>query len=231
MENQVNESQGTHAGFLDEIESKQILKQAGLTVIEPVLAGSPTEAVFIADKMGYPVVLKLVSRDITHKSDSGGVVTGISDSERLVQAYTDIISAVRKNHPEALITGISVQKQAPAGIEVIIGMTRDPQFGPVIMFGLGGVWVEIFNDVSLRIAPLTREDAAEMIRELKSYKLLQGFRGRPGVNTGILEDWLLIVSELATRNSRIKELDINPIFVNSESATAADARILLEGQS
>jgi acetate---CoA ligase (ADP-forming) subunit beta len=224
------ENQSRTARFLNELESKRILKQCGLTVTEPFLTKSSLEAVAIAESLGYPVVLKIVSDDITHKSDAGGVATGLTSSESVARAYTGMMAAIRQKHPEAVIEGISVQPQASAGVEIIIGMTRDPQFGPAIMFGLGGVWVEMFNDVSLRIAPLVREDASEMIRELKSYKLLDGYRGRPRIDTQNLENWLLKVSELVMKNPRIKELDINPIFAYPEGAVAVDARILLEDQ-
>lgn len=228
MENSVNSPQSKPAKFLNELESKQLLKQAGLTVTEPVLAGSSSEAVSIARNLGYPVVLKVVSPDIVHKSDSGGVATGLNDDASVEQAYAGMMAAIRQHHPEAVISGISVQPQAPAGVEVIIGMTRDPQFGPAIMFGLGGVWVEIFNDVSFRISPLSREDAAEMIRELKGFKMLQGYRGQPKVDTDVLEDWLLKVSGLVMQNQQIKELDINPVFAYADSAVAVDARVLME---
>jgi acetate---CoA ligase (ADP-forming) subunit beta len=216
------------ASFLNEMESKKILKQAGLSVTEPLLAKSSSEAVLIARSLGYPVVLKVVSSDVIHKSDAGGVAVGLKDAESVSQAYTQIMAAINKKYPQARIDGISVQPQAPSGVEVIIGMTRDPQFGPAIMFGLGGIWVEIFNDVSIRIAPLCPEDAAEMVRELKGYKLLQGYRGQPKVDTVTLEDWLLKVSALSLKNSRIKELDINPVFAYAQGALAVDARIFLE---
>ena len=228
MKKPVNESHRKSTQFLNELESKQILKQAGLAVTEPILAKSSSEAVSTARSLGFPVVLKVVSPDIIHKSDSGGVITGLKDSESVEQAYNRIMAAVQQNHPGAVIDGISVQTQAPAGVEVIIGMTRDPQFGPAIMVGLGGVMVEIFKDTSFRIAPLSRQDTAEMIRELKSYCLLQGYRGGPKVDTDILEDWLLKVSDLVMQDSRIKELDINPIFAYADGALAVDARILLE---
>ncbi len=216
------------ASFLNEIESKKLLKQAGLNVTEPVLAKSSLEAAQIAEKSGYPVVLKIVSPDIIHKSDSGGVLTGLADASAVRNAYDKMTASIKQKFPDAVIEGISVQPQAAPGVEVIIGMTRDPQFGPAIMFGLGGVMVEVFNDVSIRIAPLTREDTSEMLRELKGYKLLQGYRGKPEVDTDILEDWLLKVSALAMKNPAIKELDINPVFAYEKGAVAVDARILLE---
>jgi acetate---CoA ligase (ADP-forming) subunit beta len=214
--------------FLNEIDSKKLLEQVGLKVTQPHLVHSQTEAVSIAEDIGYPVVLKIVSPDIIHKSDCGGVATGLGNAQDVEQAYTAIMSSIKQQYPQADITGISVQSQAPAGTEVIIGMTRDPQFGPAIMFGLGGVWVELLTDVSIRIAPLRRGDASEMIRELKGYKLLQGYRGNPKVDTDSLEDWLLKISDLAMQNPAIKELDINPVFAYPSGVIAVDARILTE---
>jgi acetate---CoA ligase (ADP-forming) subunit beta len=228
MTNISNDPHDRDAEFLNEIESKQILRQAGIRVTEPVLARSRAEAVSIARGIGFPVVLKIVSPEITHKSDVGGVITGLNDSESVGQAYDRMLESIKKQFPQAAIGGISVQSQAPAGVEIIIGMTRDPQFGPAIMFGLGGVMVEIFNDVCIRIAPLSREDVSEMVRGVKSYPLLNGYRGRPKVDTDTLEDWLLKVSDLSMNHPRIKELDINPIFAYADGAIAVDARILLE---
>jgi len=229
MSNKTDKSANSSGMFLSEIESKRILKQAGLRVTEPVLAKSREEAVSISRQIGFPVVLKIVSADITHKSDSGGVIVGLADAESVGKSYTGMMSVIRRKHPDAVIDGISVQKQAPPGVEVIIGMTKDPQFGPAVMFGLGGVWVEILKDVSFRIAPLCQDDAAEMIHELKGYRLLQGYRGKEAVDTAILEDWLLKISRLVEQNSLIKELDINPIFAYPDGAMAVDARILMEG--
>ncbi len=228
MKNSEHTSLAHEARFLSEIESKEILKQAGLTVTQPKLVHASAEAVTIAREIGYPVVLKIVSRDIVHKSDAGGVATGLTGPESLQKAYDSMMESIRRAFPDARVEGVSVQPQAPAGLEVIIGMTRDPQFGPAIMFGLGGVWVELLTDVSIRIAPLAREDAAEMVREIKGYKLLQGYRGNPKVDTDTLEDWLLKISDLAVNNPRIKELDINPVFAFPQGAVAVDARILLE---
>ena len=213
--------------FLNEIDSKELLKKAGIKVTEPYLVHSPAEAASKAEEIGFPVVIKIVSPDIVHKSDAGGVVTGLATPKDVERAFIDMMSAIKRQCPEAAISGISVQSQAQAGTEVIIGMTRDPQFGPAIMFGLGGVWVELLSDVSIRIAPLLRQDAAEMIREIKGYKLLQGYRGNPKVDTDTLEDWLLKISDLAIKNSNIKEIDINPVFAYPSGVIAVDARVLI----
>ena len=214
--------------FLSEIESKELLMQAGIAVTWPVLVCSPVEAAAVAREAGFPVVLKIVSPDIIHKSDCGGVMTGLTGPEAVEQAYNTIMTNVRRHYPQAEIKGISVQPQAEPGTEVIIGVNRDPQFGPAVMFGLGGIWVELLTDVSIRIAPLLREDASEMIRSLKGYRLLQGYRGYPKVDTDTLEDWLLKISDLAINTPSLKELDINPVFAYPSGAIAVDARILLE---
>jgi len=214
--------------FLTETESKQLLKEAGIDVVETHLATSPQEAVSIASKIGFPAVLKIVSTGVIHKSDSGGVKLGLETPEQVAAAYEDIIKAIKKGFPNAEIQGISVQKMARPGVEVIIGMSKDPQFGPVIMFGLGGVWVELLKDVSFRITPLATRDAREMIEEIKGYPLLTGYRGQEPADLKKLEDFILKVSVLAENNPRIKEMDLNPVFAYSDGAVAVDARIILE---
>ena len=214
--------------LLTEIESKQLLSQAGISVIDTKLATSREEAVSISRRFGFPVVLKIASPDIGHKSDAGGVKLGLRTAKQVGKAYDDILSAVSQKHPQAMIQGVSVQKMARPGVEVIIGMSKDAQFGPVLMFGLGGIWVEVLKDVSFRIVPLTKRDAAEMIREIKGYPLLEGYRGREPVDVSNLEGLIVRVSELAEQNPEIRELDLNPIFAYSDGAVAVDARLVLE---
>jgi len=214
--------------ILTEIESKELLKPAGISVSDTMLATSMEGAISVSQQLGFPVVLKIASPDITHKSDTGGVKLGLKTSRQVGKAYDDILATISQNHPQAVIEGVSVQKMARPGVEVIIGMSKDAQFGPALMFGLGGVWVEVLKDVSFRIVPLTRRDAAEMIREIKGYPLLQGYRGQEPVNVSNLEEWLLKVSDFVEQNPEIKELDLNPIFAYSDGAIAVDARIILE---
>ena len=214
--------------LLTEIESKELLKEAGINVIDTRLATSSEEAVSICKQIGFPVVLKISTPDIIHKSDAGGVKVGLKTPKQVARAYDDILKAVKKNNPEAKIQGVSVQKMARPGVEVIIGMSKDAQFGPMIMFGLGGIWVELLKDVSFRITPLTRRDAAEMIGEIKGYPLLTGYRGQEAVDITRLEDFILKVSDFAENNPEIKELDLNPVFAYSNDAVAVDARIILE---
>ena len=214
--------------LLTEVESKELLKEAGINVIDTRLAISREEAVAISQQLGYPVVLKIASADILHKSDSGGVKVGLKTSKQVARAYEDILKSIEKNHPQAKIQGISVQKMARPGVEVIIGMSKDAQFGPMVMFGLGGIWVELLKDVSFRITPLARRDAAEMVREIKGYPLLTGYRGQEVVDIARLEDLILKVADFAESNPMIKELDLNPVFAYSDGAVAVDARIILE---
>jgi len=215
--------------LLTEIESKALLSETGIPTVETKLAASKEEAIGISKKLGFPVALKIVSPDITHKSDVGGVKLGLKTSKQVKEAYDEIISSVQRKFPKAIIDGVSVQKMARPGTEVIIGMTKDAQFGPVLMFGLGGILVELLKDVSFRIVPLEREDAQEMIREIKGYPLLEGYRGSEPVDVSILEEILLRVSAFVDNNPDIKELDLNPIFAYKDGAVAVDARVILEG--
>lgn len=217
--------------LLTEIESRQLLREAGVNIIETRLAKSMEEAVALSKEIGFPVVLKISSPDIIHKSDIGGVKTDLNNSTQVKKAYREIMKSVKQNLPKATIDGISVQAMAKPGIEVIIGMSKDAQFGPVIMFGLGGILVEILKDVSFRIVPLTSRDARQMIREIKGYPMLEGYRNQEPVNILLLEEMLLKVSDFVENNPEIKELDLNPIFAYGDNAIAADARIILEEEA
>jgi len=213
---------------LTEVESKEFLKQAGISVTDTKLATSKEEAMAISREFGFPVALKITSPDIVHKTDAGGVRLGLRTAKQVGKAYEDILAAVSQKHPQTRIQGVAVQKMARPGVEVIIGMSKDAQFGPVLMFGLGGILVEVLKDVSFRIVPLARRDAAEMLREIKGYPLLEGYRGQEAVDVSHLEDMLLKVSDFAEQNPEVKELDLNPIFAYSDGAIAVDARVILE---
>ena len=214
--------------LLTEVESKELLKQGGIPVIETRLAISKKEAISLSKQMGFPVVLKVSSSDVAHKSDAGGVKLGLANAAQVGRAYTEIVSSIKEKYPRAKIQGVSVQKMAPPGVEVIIGMSKDAQFGPVLMFGLGGVLVEVLKDVSFRIVPLIRRDASEMIKEIKGYPILEGYRGMEPADIGALEKLIVKVSEFIEKNPQIKELDLNPIFAYKDKAVAVDARIILE---
>jgi len=218
-------------GLLTEVEAKELLKGADISVVDTRLAASKDEAVSISQKLGFPVALKIASSDVVHKSDSGGVKLNLETAEQVGQAYDDIMASVKKAYPQAKIQGVSVQKMARPGVEVIVGMSKDAQFGPVLMFGLGGVLVEILKDVSFRIVPLVKRDAAEMIKEIKGYPLLEGYRGSEPVDVANLEDMILKVSDFVEKHPEIKELDLNPIFAYKDGAVAVDARVVLEDGS
>lgn len=213
---------------LTEIEAKKLLTEAGISCTDIKLAKTGKEAVTAAKKMGYPVALKIVSPQILHKTDVGGVKLNLNNEGEVIKAFDDIVKAAKKHKPKAKIDGVSVQPMARPGIEVIIGMSKDQQFGPVLMFGLGGILVEVLKDVSFRIVPLTKRDAREMIKEIKGYPILQGYRGHEPANIEMLEDILLKVSEFVEKLPDIKELDINPIFAYKDGALALDARVILE---
>jgi acyl-CoA synthetase (NDP forming) len=214
--------------LLTEVESKELLKKAGIPIVEAKLARSKKEAISISKEMGFPVVLKISSPDVIHKSDSGGVKLGLANAAQVGKAYSEIISSVKGTYPEAQIEGVSVQPMAPPGVEVIVGMSKDPQFGPVLMFGLGGILVEVLKDVSFRIVPVTERDAREMIREIKGYPILEGYRGQKPASIPSLEKLIVKVSQFVEKNPQIKELDLNPIFAYPDKAVAVDARIILE---
>ncbi|MDP6127703.1 MAG: acetate--CoA ligase family protein, partial [Dehalococcoidales bacterium] len=167
---------------LTEIEAKELLKQAGIDVVDTQLAASKEAALSISQQIGFPVVLKIVSTEVLHKTDAGGVKLGLETAAQVEAAYDDIMKSIKKEFPDARIQGVSVQKMARPGVEVIIGISTDTQFGPVLMFGLGGILVEVLKDVSFRIVPLARRDVREMIREIKGYPLLEGYRGQEPVD-------------------------------------------------
>lgn len=217
--------EGRH--ILTEVESKQILSEAGIDVVETVLAANADEAVKAGETLGYPLAMKIVSTDITHKTDAGGVVLNVADEAALKASYDQMMASVRKRFPDAEIQGISVQPMATEGVEVIIGMSQDVQFGPMLMFGVGGIYVELFKDVAFRIVPLTRRDAREMITEIKAQALLNGFRGSPPVNIEAVQDTLLRISDFIEAHPEIEELDINPLFATPEGIQAVDARIIV----
>ena len=214
--------------ILTEFESKRILKQAGISVVETKLAKNQKEAVEISQKIGFPVALKIVSPDVIHKTDSGGVKLSVNSVAHVKKAYDEILKKVRKQYPKALLHGISVQKMVRPGTEVIVGISKDPQFGPVVMFGLGGIFVELFKDVSFRVIPVERKDAQEMIKEIKGFPLLQGYRGKEPADISSLVNIILKISKFIEGNPQIKELELNPIFAYRHRAVAADARIILE---
>jgi len=213
--------------ILTEVESKDILEEAGIPTARARLATTADEAVAAAREVGFPVALKIVSPDITHKSDVGGVKLNLSTPDEAKAAFDEIVAAAKKAQPDAKIDGVSVQKMARPGIEVIMGMSQDAQFGPVLMFGLGGILVEVLKDVSFRLVPITPRDARQMVQEIKGRPLLEGYRGQEPADVEALEKLLLRLSDFIEKHPEIAELDLNPIFAYKDGAVAVDARIIL----
>jgi acyl-CoA synthetase (NDP forming) len=216
---------------LTEVESKQLLAAAGIDVTPTQLATSPDQAVEIATALGSPVALKVVATAISHKSDIGGVRLNLADEAGVRTAYDEILAAAETqpgaSPHEHEVDGVSVQPMAAPGVELMVGLARDPQFGPVVMFGLGGVLVEVLEDVAIRLVPLDRTDAAAMVREIKGFPVLQGYRGAPPVDLAAIEATLLAVSQFAADHPDIAELDLNPVIAGPHGAVAVDARIVL----
>jgi acetate---CoA ligase (ADP-forming) len=215
--------------YLPEDESFEILKIYGLPVVPASTATSPAEAASMSARIGFPVVMKIVSDDIIHKSDIGGVVLNVQSAEEAEKNYTRIVDHIRQVQPLARIKGVEIGKMIRSGEEVILGIKRDPSFGPLIMFGLGGVYVEVFKDVSFRVAPFDEVIADAMIRQIKSFRILNGYRGRVPNDIRAIRECLLRLGQLALDCPQIRELDINPLIVLEENqgCYVADARILL----
>lgn len=214
---------------IGELEGAQILASYGFDVLPTELADSEDAAADLATEMGFPVVMKIVSPQILHKSDAGGVVVGIQDVEAAKAAYRKIVANANAFNPEAQIDGVLVVKMAPKGHEVILGMNRYPVFGPLVMFGFGGIFVEVFKDVTFRLAPIGRNEARRMVQSIKAHKLLQGYRGEGPADIEALEKSLVRLADLAVNHPEIQELDINPMLAHAkgEGVTVADCRMIL----
>jgi len=215
---------------LGELEGNELLACYGFPVLPTRLSTSEEEAVAAAREIGMPVVLKIVSPQILHKSDAGGVIVGLKTEDDVRAAFQRIMANAARYDPKAELTGVLVVKHAPAGEEIIMGANRYPVFGPLLMFGLGGIFVEVFKDVEFRLAPINRNEGRRMIRSIKGYKILQGFRGKPMADLAALERLLVCLSDLMMNHPQIKEIDINPLLAHAEGqgATVADCRIILE---
>ena len=213
-----------------EHEAYEALRAYTLPVPKADLAKSAEKAVEIAEKIGYPLVLKIVSPDIVHKSDVGGVKVGVKNAEEVKEAFNSIMSNVKDKAPDAKIAGVLIQEMVPEGLEVIVGATRDPTFGPVLLFGLGGIFVEVLKDVSFRIAPVTKFDAESMLGEIKAAKILEGYRGTPPRDKDALVDIIMKLSKFMEEQELVTDVDLNPImaFEKGKGAAIADARVLIK---
>jgi len=211
-----------------EPEAKTVCLECGIPVTKFKVAKNEAEVVKFAKEIGFPIVLKIVSPDIIHKSDVGGVIVNLKTAEDVRNAYKQILRNVKKHKADAKIVGILVQEMAPSSTEVIVGAIKDPQFGPALMFGLGGIFVEVLKDVTFRIAPITEDEAHEMITEVRAYPLLKGYRSQPPADIEAIVQILLNASKLVMKHEEIKEIDLNPIMVYEKGAKTVDARIILE---
>ena len=209
---------------LTEFESKNLLKKIGIPIPEQELATTKEETIAAAKKIGFPVVLKLMAEDIIHKSDTGAVKLNINNEVEIANAYDELMKI-----PSQSEKSISVQKMAAEPItELIIGMTTDAQFGPALMFGIGGILVELLEDVSFRIAPITEYDAREQIHEIKGFPILDGYRGKPKADIDAIVNTLLKISDLVIKHEEINEMDLNPVFIYENGLVCVDARIILK---
>ena len=209
---------------LTEFESKELLSEIGIPIPSQKLAKSKEDTISAAEEIGYPVVMKLMAEDVVHKSDTGAVKLNIKSKEEVEQAFNELMKIQAQS--EKLI---SIQKMASEPItELIIGMTTDAQFGPALMFGIGGILVELLEDVSFRIAPITEYDAKEMIHEIKGFPILDGYRGKPKADIDAIVDALLKFSDLVVKNEEIFEMDLNPVFIYDKGISCVDARIILK---
>lgn len=225
----ITRHQRTGRLHLGEVKAKSILDAYGFRIPDGKLASSSEEAIEIAKRVGFPAAMKIVSPDIVHKTDLGGVQLNLASAEKVRDAYDLMMLRIREKAPDARIEGVYVEKMVDTGLEVIIGMSRDPQFGPMLMFGLGGIFVEVMKDVTFHLAPITSEEAVQMLIATRSYEILKGKRGQKGVDLEAIANGLQRISQLTTDFPEIQELDINPFIVGEIGGTAvvADARMTL----
>ena len=217
---------GSAMAPIPEPQAIALLHDYGIPYPDHGLARSAGEAVGIAGRLGYPVVLKVVSPDVIHKSDVGGVAVELGDASSVSRAHAHIARSVQEQVPGADIQGLLVCKQAPPGLEVIVGAMDDTMFGPTLMFGLGGMFAEVLKDITFRIIPIQHHDAEAMVREIQGYPLLVGTRGQSGYDVPALIDLLLAVARLVVERPEIEELDLNPVRLYKEGLLALDARLI-----
>ncbi len=210
-----------------EPEAKEFIAGFGIKTTRHIVTSSRADAVQAAGSLGYPVVLKIISPDISHKTDVGGVKLDVKDDEDVRNTYDEIMKNIEERQPAARIHGILVQEMVLPSTEVIVGGLRDPQFGPAVMFGIGGIFVEVFKDVSFRIAPVEEYEAVDMIYGIKGAKVLKGFRNREPADIPALAQTIIQVSAIMVSLEEIKEIDLNPVLVYPKGLKAVDARVIL----
>jgi acyl-CoA synthetase (NDP forming) len=214
--------------ILPELEAHKVCDAYGIKCPPTRFVTNKEQCIEEGNKIGYPVVIKIFSKQIIHKSDAGGVVVGIMDAEHLAEAYDNMLATVKGKYLDAAIEGVFVQKMMGKGIETIIGGFKDPQFGPVIMFGMGGIYVEIFKDTSFRLAPVDKEEARRQIEQTKVYKILQGVRGEQPCDIDALAEAVVNAANLLVSYDEIKEIDLNPVICYTNGCVAVDSRIVLD---
>lgn len=207
---------------LSEYESRLVIESAGVFVAAAALTKTKEQAIQEAESMGYPVAMKGCSAELSHKTEAGMVVLNVTDADQVAQVFDELMSKVKN------LDGILVEKMVRGSREFVIGLSRDPNFGPCVMFGLGGIFTEALKDVTFRVAPLTREDALEMIDEIKTKKLLGEFRGSPAVDREALAKALVGVGDLGIKYDAIAEIDINPLIICGDKPVAVDALVVLK---
>lgn len=210
-----------------EHEAKEFLNAWGIPVPKNVIAPDAELAVAGANKIGYPVAIKVVSKDILHKTEAGGVRLGLKNEHEVKDVFNEMMFEISDHYPSAKIEGFLIERMADKGVEVIVGGMRDPHFGPAVMFGIGGIMVELIKDVSFRLMPVTKGECLEMIKEIKAYPLITGYRGSKPVNTDAIIDCLIKVGKIMDETDEIKEIEINPLIATSQGVIAVDVRIIL----
>jgi acyl-CoA synthetase (NDP forming) len=208
-------------------ESQQICKLHHIPTPVSYVVQSLDEAITKGNAIGFPVVLKIISPQIVHKSDVGGVVLGIADDASLETAYPKLLAQVREKEPNAEVLGVLIEKMLPPSTELIIGGIRDSQFGPSIMFGMGGIFTEVYKDVAFRVAPIDKIDALNLVHELRGSRILEGVRGQPPADIDAIVDLLMDVSSMMVQHSAISQLDLNPVIAYPDRVCAVDTRIVL----
>ncbi|MHA1664245.1 MAG: acetate--CoA ligase family protein [Candidatus Njordarchaeales archaeon] len=217
-----------HGKPLTEAETKKLLEKYGIPFPKRAVAKNRDEAIKYAKEIGFPIVMKILSPDIIHKTDVGGVILNIDSEEKVAEAWDTIMNNVKQKAPDAQIEGVLLEEMVSGGYEIIIGGLRDPVFGPVVMFGgLGGIYVELFQDVSFRLAPIGEKEAEEMIKETKGYKILAGFRGMKPANIEAIKKLLVNISKVMAERSDILELDLNPVRAFPDRVVVLDAKCIV----
>jgi succinyl-CoA synthetase beta subunit len=224
----VNSAKASSRSVLFEHESDAIARHFGIIVAKSGIARKTNEVIGIAKRIGFPLAMKVVSQDVIHKSDIGAVVLNIGSPSEARKSFSVILKNVKKAYPRARIEGVLLQKMARRGFEFVVGATRDAQFGPTVMFGLGGIYVELFKDVSFRLAPLSKKEAVSMMNETKASALFRGFRGSTPLDVNSGAETLVAVGKMMAEIDAIESIDMNPLFIYPKGSMAVDVRILLK---